>query len=58
MKIRIDNTGWPTHCPKCNNDDLTISCIDGMVCEDCGCWFDCEEDGSPLFLYFAEPLPI
>ena len=38
-------------CPRCQNEDPTISSIDGYECDDCGCWFDRDEDGDLIFAY-------
>lgn len=42
----------PQNCVRCDSTDISISNIDGYVCEKCGAWFDVDsEDGSILFAY-------
>lgn len=41
-----------TKCYRCESTDISISNVDGYVCQDCNCWFDVEEEsGEIIFAY-------
>lgn len=38
-------------CPRCHDDDITISSIDGYTCDRCGAWWDADDDGNLIWAY-------
>lgn len=46
-----------TECPRCGaqESDLSISDIDGYVCENCDAWFDLDVEGEVIFAYDHQP---
>ncbi|MFW6046337.1 MAG: hypothetical protein ACOCP4_00840 [Candidatus Woesearchaeota archaeon] len=55
-KIKINEIdGFPLNCPNCNHTRFTIDNSDGLICQNCGCWYDCDDEGELLYAYEKKP---
>lgn len=45
-------------CPRCGSTDLIICNDEGYECEECGAWFDTDDDGDLIFVYDSHPVSI
>jgi transcription initiation factor TFIIIB Brf1 subunit/transcription initiation factor TFIIB len=45
----------PNECPNCGGDDLCIDNVEGIICEECGVWFDAQEDGTIEWVRASRP---
>lgn len=58
VKISKGKIPIPKECPKCLSKDLCIDNCEGMECMDCGCWFDCDPDGTVIWARLVRPLEL